>query len=133
MRREPHGASSTWARRQRPGGASHTISIAQMALTAPCVTHARDAGAVRAAAGAVTVTTVSVLPVFLTGALAVQISGELGFDPAGLGLVVALYFGVSALCSLPVGWLVERLGARLMSQVAVLGVAVVMLVLAVGA
>ena len=34
-------------------------------------------------------TTVAVLPVFLTGGLAVQISAELGFDPAGLGLAVA--------------------------------------------
>jgi MFS family permease len=93
----------------------------------------RDQGAVRAATGAITVTTVSVLPVFLTGALAVQISGELGFDPAGLGLVVALYFGVSALCSLPVGRLVERLGGTVTSRLAVLGVAVVMLLLAAGA
>jgi MFS family permease len=92
-----------------------------------------ESGAFRAAAGAITVTTVSVLPVFLTGALAVQISAELGFDPAGLGLVVALYFGVSALCSLPVGRLVERLGAGVTSRLAVLGVAVVMLVLALGA
>jgi MFS family permease len=87
-------------------------------------------GTVRAAVGAITVTTASVLPVFLTGALAVQISAELGFDPAGLGLVVALYFGVSALCSLPVGRLVERWGGATTSRIAVLGVAVVMLVLA---
>ncbi len=101
-----------------------------MALTAPPVPGTRDAGALRAAAGAITVTTVAVLPVFLTGALAVQISGELGFDPAGLGLVVALYFGVSALCSLPVGRLVERWGGATTSRIAVLGVAVVMLALA---
>jgi MFS family permease len=90
----------------------------------------RPSGTVQAAAGAITVTTASVLPVFLTGALAVQISAELGFDPAGLGLVVALYFGVSALCSLPVGRLVERWGGAATSRIAVLGVAVVMLVLA---
>jgi MFS family permease len=93
--------------------------------------HAHDAGAVRAAVGAITVTTVSVLPVFLTGALAVQLADELDFDPAGLGLVVALYFGVSALCSLPVGRLVERLGGALTSRLAVLGVAGVTLLLAV--
>lgn len=101
-----------------------------MTLTAAPTTGDRDAGAVRAAVGAITVTTVAVLPVFLTGALAVQISGELGFDPAGLGLVVALYFGVSALCSLPVGRLVERWGGARTSRVAVLGVAVFMLALA---
>ena len=63
----------------------------------------------RAAAGAVTTTTACTLPVFLTGALAVQISAELGFDPAGLGLVVALYFAVSALASLRVGRLMALL------------------------
>src|SRR5919107_1756562 len=102
-----------------------------MTLTGAPVAESRDTGAVRAAAGAITVTTVSVLPVFLTGALAVQLGDELGFDPAGLGLVVALYFGVSALCSLPVGRLVERWGGATTSRIAVLGVAVVMLALAV--
>jgi MFS family permease len=90
-------------------------------------------GAFRAATGAVVTTTVAVLPVFLTGALAVQISAELGFDPAGLGLVVALYFGVSALTSLPAGWAVERFGSRLTSRIAVLGAAATMLALGLGA
>lgn len=90
-------------------------------------TGTRSPGAVRAAAGAVTTTTVAVLPVFLTGGLAVQITDELGFDPAGLGLVVALYFGVSALTSLPCGWLVERFGAGPTSRAAVLGAGAVML------
>ncbi|ALE75175.1 MFS transporter [Pseudonocardia sp. EC080625-04] len=89
--------------------------------------------AFRVAGGAVAVTTVSVLPVFLTGALAVQLSADLGFDPSGLGLVVALYFGVSALCSLPVGMLVERVGSRLTSRIAVLGAAVMLAALALGA
>jgi MFS family permease len=83
-------------------------------------------GAARAAVGAVTTTTVCTLPVFLTGGLAVQISAELGFDPAGLGLVVALFFAVSALASLPSGWLVERFGAGPTSRAAVLGAAVVL-------
>lgn len=80
----------------------------------------------RAVVGAVTTTTVSVLPVFLTGGLAVQISAELGFDPAGLGLVVALVFAVSAFGSLPCGWVVERYGSGPTSRVAVIGAAVVM-------
>jgi len=101
-----------------------------MTPTARPAAGTRDAAGVRASVGAITVTTVSVLPVFLTGALAVQISAELGFDPAGLGLVVALYFGVSALCSLPVGRLVERWGGVVTSRIAVLGVAVVMLTVA---
>ena len=105
--------------------------MGQVTLTAATASQTRDSGAVRAATGAITVTTVSVLPVFLTGALAVQLGDELGFDPAGLGLVVALYFGVSALCSLPVGRLVERWGGAVTSRIAVLGVAAVMLALAV--
>ncbi|WP_214401220.1 MFS transporter [Pseudonocardia lacus] len=84
----------------------------------------------RAAAGAVTTTTVCTLPVFLTGGLAVQISAELGFDPAGLGLVVALFFAVSALASLPSGWLVERFGSVPTSRAAVVGAALVMTALA---
>lgn len=90
-------------------------------------------GAFRVAAGAVVVTTVSVLPVFLTGALSVQLTAELGFDPSGLGLVVALYFGVSALCSLPVGMVVERVGSRVTSRIAVLGAAALLCALALGA
>jgi MFS family permease len=84
----------------------------------------------RAAAGAVTTTTVCTLPVFLTGGLAVQISAELGFDPSGLGLVVALFFAVSALASLPSGWLVERFGSVPTSRAAVLGAALVMTAMA---
>lgn len=89
--------------------------------------------AFRVATGAVIVTTASVLPVFLTGALAVQLSRDLAFDPSGLGLVVALYFGVSALCSLPVGMVVERFGARVTSRIAVVGAAVPMAALGLGA
>jgi MFS family permease len=88
---------------------------------------ARPPRAVRAGVGAVSTTTVSVLPVFLTGGLAVQISAELGFDPAGLGLVVALFFGVSAVASLPCGWLVERFGSGPTSRIAVLGAGAVMI------
>jgi MFS family permease len=87
-------------------------------------------GWVGAAVGGVTTTTVCTLPVFLTGALVVQISSELHFDPAGLGVVVAVFFGVSALLSLPAGWVVERFGAARTSRVAVAGAAVVMLGLA---
>jgi MFS family permease len=90
-------------------------------------------GARRAAAGAVTTTTVCTLPVFLTGGLTVQISAELGFDPAGLGLVVALYFAVSAIASLPSGRLVERFGSVPTSRAAVIGAALVMTAMALAA
>ena len=64
----------------------------------------------RSVLSAVTVTVVCVMPVFLVGGLAVQLTDELGFSPAGLGLAVSAYFGVSALSSLPAGVLVERYG-----------------------
>jgi cyanate permease len=84
----------------------------------------------RVGAGAVAITTSTVLPVFLLGALSVQVGAELDFDPAALGLVVALYFGASALFSLPVGKLVERWGSRRTSRVAVVGAATFMLLTA---
>jgi predicted MFS family arabinose efflux permease len=65
---------------------------------------------VRAALGATATTIACVLPVFLVGGLAVQMGAELGFSPAGLGLAVSVYFGVSALASVPSGALVERYG-----------------------
>jgi MFS family permease len=86
--------------------------------------------AVRAAVGAVATTTASVIPVFLIGGMAVQISGELRFSPAGLGVVVAVYFGAGAVCSLPAGWLVERYGDRLTSRAGVLLSSVSMLAVA---
>ena len=86
--------------------------------------------AVKAAIGAVATTTAAVIPVFLVGGLAVQISTELGFSPAGLGIVVALYFAASALSSMPAGWLVERYGDRLTSRAGVLLSAASMLCIA---
>ncbi|WDZ86347.1 MFS transporter [Micromonospora cathayae] len=65
---------------------------------------------VRIGFGAVTTTVACVLPVFLVGGLAVQMGDELGFSPSGLGVAVAVYFGVSALASVPCGKLVERYG-----------------------
>lgn len=74
---------------------------------------------VRAATGAVTTTIACVLPVFLVGGLAVQIGAELGFSPAGLGLAVSVYFGVSAVASVPAGRLVERFGPAVVARGAI--------------
>jgi predicted MFS family arabinose efflux permease len=60
------------------------------------------------------------MPVFLVGGLAVQVSRDLHLGAAGLGLAVAVYFGVTALGSLPVGTLVERLGSARTGRAAVL-------------
>ncbi|GAA3735037.1 MFS transporter [Micromonospora maritima] len=77
-------------------------------------------GAVRAGAGATVTTIACVLPVFLVGGLAVQLGDELGFSPAGLGLAVSVYFGVSALASVPSGALVERYGPAPVARAGVL-------------
>ncbi|HEY8474966.1 MAG TPA: MFS transporter [Natronosporangium sp.] len=75
---------------------------------------------VRVTIGAISTTIASVIPVFLLGGLAVQIGEELGFSPAGLGAAVAIYFGVSALTSVPAGALVERYGPAVTARAAIL-------------
>ncbi|HET8680515.1 MAG TPA: MFS transporter, partial [Micromonosporaceae bacterium] len=74
----------------------------------------------QAVIGAVTTVVACVLPVFLVGGQAVQIGAELRFDPAGLGLLVSVYFGVSALASVPAGALVERFGAARTARAAII-------------
>ncbi|CAN5223265.1 MFS transporter [soil metagenome] len=80
---------------------------------------------------AVAVATCGVLPAFLTGGLAVQVRGEIGFGSAYLGLAVAAFFASSALCSVLAGRVVERFGyhggmrlAAAVSAAALLAVAV---------
>lgn len=72
-------------------------------------------GTLAAAAG---VATAGVLPVFLTGALAVQVREELRFDEAGQGLTVAAFFGTAALSSAAAGRVAERLGPAMAMRVA---------------
>ncbi|KAB1944901.1 MFS transporter [Micromonospora sp. ALFpr18c] len=71
---------------------------------------------VRASVGAVATTVACVMPVFLLGGLAVQMGADVGFSPAGLGVAVAVYFGVSALASVPSGRLVERYGPAVVAR-----------------
>jgi MFS family permease len=77
------------------------------------------------------VATVGVLPVFLTGALAVQVREELHFDEAGLGLTVAAFFGTAALSSAAAGRLSERLGPAAAMRVSSSVSAVALLLIAV--
>ncbi|HET9516436.1 MAG TPA: MFS transporter [Actinoplanes sp.] len=72
----------------------------------------------RAVTGALTTTIACSLPVFLVGGLAVQIGEDFPLSPAGLGLAVSVYFGVSALASVPAGRLVERFGSTTMARAA---------------
>jgi MFS family permease len=73
------------------------------------------------------------MPVFLVGGLAVQISRDLGLTPATLGVVVAVYFGVTAIGSMPIGGLVERYGPARSSRVAIVMAAACMLAIALAA
>ncbi len=51
------------------------------------------------------------LPALMTGALAVQLSGELSFGSAGLGAAIAAARGTASLASIPVGRITDRYGA----------------------
>jgi len=57
-------------------------------------------------------TTGSSLPVFLTGALGVQLRDEVGLSSTQIGLAMGASFTVAALLSAPMGRLAERLGPR---------------------
>jgi MFS family permease len=89
--------------------------------------------AVRAAIGAITTTIASTVPVFLVGGLAVQISADLRLTPATVGLAVAVYFGATAVGSLPVGSLVERYGPARTARAGIALSAASMLAIAVAA
>ncbi|MGH8872720.1 MAG: MFS transporter [Acidimicrobiia bacterium] len=54
--------------------------------------------------------TVGVLPVFLAGALAVQLSAEFGYGPRGIGLSIAGFHIASTLSSIALGRLADRIG-----------------------
>lgn len=68
------------------------------------------------------VTVVALLPVFLTGSMAVQLTEELAFGSAGLGLAVAAFRSGGAVTSVFLGRLADRLGAmRTIRLAAVVG------------
>jgi MFS family permease len=76
------------------------------------------------------VTVTALLPVFLTGAMAVQLTEELAFGSAGLGLAVAAFRSGGAATSVFLGRLADRLGAMrtirlsaLVATIAALGIA----------
>lgn len=86
----------------------------------------------RGLAATVAVVTGVALPVFLVGTLAVQIRASLHFTATRLGVAVALFYLLAALCSVPFAGVVERWGALrvlrgsgIFSGIAMLGVAAV--------
>jgi MFS family permease len=89
-----------------------------MNLDTPIVYEApRHAG--RVVTGAISTTIISVIPVNLVGGLAVQISDELSLTPAGIGLAVSVYYGVTAFASVPIGRVVEKQGPARTSRIAI--------------
>ncbi len=71
---------------------------------------ARPSAWMRPAVVAMAVDTVGVLPVFLTGALAVQLRDDIGLSLDSLGLVYASYFTAAALLSAALAHVSERTG-----------------------
>jgi MFS family permease len=81
----------------------------------------------RAVAAALAIVTAAQLPAFLTGALAVQVRGDLRFSATGLGIAMAAFFVASASGSAVLGHLVERIGWRAGMLLGVAGSAVSLL------
>lgn len=81
----------------------------------------RSVGIPRVLSSVAAVVTVGVFPVFLIGGLGVQLQRDLGFGAALLGFGAAGFFGVASLFSRSMGWLTERIGARLGMRLGALG------------
>lgn len=64
----------------------------------------------RVQVAAVATTLVGTLPVFLTGALAVQIGRDLPFGPTRIGVASGVFFGAAAIGSAAMGRVAERIG-----------------------
>ncbi len=71
-----------------------------------------DPSPVRAVAASLGVNLAGVLPLFLTGGMAVQIGRTLGFGPTGVGVLAASYALATMLGSAPLGGRVGTLGVR---------------------
>ena len=100
-----------------------------MTLTRPSTVPGAGPSVGPVVALSIAITVVCSFPLFLTGALAVQMRAELDFSVAGLGVATALYRGAGAASAVPFGRLADRLGpswamriAALMSLVASLGI-----------
>lgn len=69
-------------------------------------------------------TVVYMLPVFLVGALAIPITAELRFGEVGLGAAVGAYYAAMAPASVPLGRVVDRIGALRSMRLSVIASAV---------
>lgn len=86
-----------------------------------------------ASAGAVGVATVTVLPLALVGALAVQVSEDLAVSTAALGAASSAFFAAGTVMSPVAGAVVGRLGARTAMRLSLVVVGVVLVAIAVAA
>jgi predicted MFS family arabinose efflux permease len=86
--------------------------------------------AARAPVIATVVTLGCILPVFLTGSLAIGMQADLGFGDGGLGVAVGAFYGVGALVSWRAGLVVDRLGAERTLRWATAGTGVGLFVIA---
>lgn len=69
----------------------------------------------------------AILPVFLLGSLSIEIRGELGYGETAGGLVLASFFGASAVVSSRIGRVIDRIGPRRGLSGALVGVVVLQL------
>lgn len=84
----------------------------------------------RALASTVAVVTAITIPVFLVSTLAVQIGKSLELSPFRLGLLVAAYYVIAALVSVPSGRLADRVGGLIMLRLGGWAAAIIMLAMA---
>lgn len=87
-------------------------------------------GPTRAVAAAVTTATSAVLPLFLVGALAVQIRAELDFGASGLGAVASIFFAMSGVFAPWTGRAADRWGWPLACRIAVASSALTLVLIA---
>ena len=85
---------------------------------------------IRTSGGAVAVSVVTVLPMFLTAGLAVQIGKDLGFAPSALGVAPAAFFGAMVVGSPFSGKLVSWVGTVAAVRGTVLCVAMLLALMA---
>lgn len=93
---------------------------------------AKDHTFLRTNSAAVAVAAASVLPLFLVGALSVQLSADLGISVSALGATSAAFFATAALISPLAGKAVFRFGARLTMRFAILVVSATLLTIGLG-
>lgn len=91
------------------------------------MTRRRSPVTARVLAAAALCAVLGVLPIFLTGALAVFIRQDLRFSSAQLGLALSSFYVSSTLSAVPAGWISQRFGGR-RSMIAAAGIGCVSLI-----